>query len=326
MKSIYLVLAFFLIILSGRSQGTTDTLEHYFFLENRLGDCQMSLNFMRFHIEPAKRYKKITNVFPNKWIYQIENKYRYEQNHNRLADLHRFYIDPYCLKTMGLDSYLSIFLSKKLIRKFYKILSNTKVNDTLTINNNIDGKNGFIITIVNKSIIEIRWSPLMNFQNEESNNTPIRIYGHDTLPASYYLHNRASDCEAAYKFMKSVIKKRPDDVKTPYPSDKYERTKVIVDIIAERDTFLTTENPSSNKYVDFYIDNDCLKQEQTEYVLALFLDENQVRKILKKVRQLNNTDYTLVLRITVSYLNQLSIQIENGRVVSLGWPIIRYSH
>lgn len=326
MKSICLMLALFSIILTGQSQGTTDTLEYYFFLENRLGDCQKSLNFMRFHIEPAKRCKIITNVSPNRCIYKIENKYRYEQNHKRLQDLHRFYIDPSCLKTSGLDSYFSIFTSKKLSRKFNKILSNTKVNDTITINNNIDDANGFIITIVNKSIININWLPILNFQKEALHNTHIHIYGHDTLPDSYNLHNRVLDCESSYKFMKSVIKKRPDDVKTPYPGDKYERTKVVVDIIAERDTFRTTETPSSNKYVDFYIDVDCLKQEQTEKVLALFLDENQVNKILKKVTQLNNTDYTLVLRITVGYLNQLSIQIENGRVVSLGWPIIRYSH
>lgn len=324
MKSTFIFILYFHLISTCYSQATKDTLHYYFFLENRLFNYQESYEFMKFHIKPCSKFKQIKSDKSNKLIFSINSSYRYEQNVGKLCDLHRFYIDISCIKMLNPEGYLSIFATPKLSKKFSKIINTMSVTDTIELHNTIDNSAEFLVSIVNKKIISVKWKNSNGIVDRMPDKP--RNYEIDTLPTSYLLHNRVLDCDAAYKYMQRVLRKRSEEVITLHPNDKWEKTKIFLDILAERSDWLSGLSPSSNKYIEFYIDVDCLKLEPPERVLNLFLTSEQTQIILDKVDRLKDTEYASILLVRFNYLGELSMRFEHGKITGIGWPIVKNSH
>ena len=148
-----LIYALFLIFLplSVIGQEENDTLPNYLFLENRLGDCLESENFMRFYIKPASEYKKIKSKYKRSFQYEFNSKLNFEENAQMLKDLHRFFVDPSCISNNGVERFLQIFMTPELQREILKNICKSRNRDTLIFNFSIENADGFKVLILNRN-------------------------------------------------------------------------------------------------------------------------------------------------------------------------------
>lgn len=315
---IYIILTF-LIPFNGLSQET-DTLPSYFHLEHRLGDCAESLDFMRLHLNRSKSFIKLKSNSKHSVTYKLKNSLKFDQNKKGISDLHKFYIDLTCLKSMRYDSVLNLFVIKKVSNRLTNKIKRMDPKDTLSLLFDLNNSNGFILHIVNKNIVEASWNPSSNSSQTQLNiQEPIFLL-EDSLPSKYYLNNRVLNCFESYEFMKNCIDKNTKILTNFTPNDNFERVRVSVEILNERKNYRANNYVNKFDYAEFYFDLACLQNEHIEKVLSLFLKQENVKQVFEKIERLKYTDYVLILLIDVKFIATFGIRIEHGKISSISWP------
>jgi hypothetical protein len=251
---------------------------------------------------------------------------KFDENRFGITDLDRFYIDISCFSSCGICEVLNIFATPDLERELLSISYKAKKKDTLIFHFKLENTDGFLLKILNKEIIESSWYSNTRRDGKTNLNRSIYRYDHDTLPSRYILHNRVVDCDESYKFMQNVIFKIQEAFKTPFPNDNFEKTNVEISILNDKTSYKTNDSNQTTQYVEFFIDLECLKNEPLARVLLLFLTEEQTSHTISKIESLKDTEYTLVLKINVKYLDSFSIRVERGKISAIGWGIIKESH
>jgi hypothetical protein len=297
-----------------------DTLPRYFHLEYRLGDCAESLDFMRFHLQQSKTYSKAKSKSKHAVKYKVSSSLRFDHNNKGISDLHRFYIDLECLKSMKLDSVLSLLFAKKIARKLTKKIKGMSPQDSINLSFIINNSDGFNLTIVNKNITVASWEPFSYNNKIRPNINGLKFTFEDSLPSKYFLHNRTLNCSESYEFMKNCIDESTKTFKNHTPNDIFERVRVSAEIANERVSSRGQAFFNSFDYAEFYIDINCLKNEPIEKVLTLFLTQESVIQVLEKVERLKHTEYVLHLSIDIKYIAGFGIRIEQGKISSMSWP------